>query len=138
MGPENARLQDVRAWLSKAELDLKAAAHEMSAPAEGLWGDVMFHSQQAAEKALKAFLSWHDVPFRKTHNLEELGQQCVALDSTLGPVADQAAPLSEYAWKFRYPGEIDEPDRGEAEEALAAARKVYGAVLTRLPSRVRS
>jgi HEPN domain-containing protein len=74
MGPENARLQDVRAWLSKAELDLKAAAHEMSAPAEGLWGDVMFHSQQAAEKALKAFLSWHDVPFRKTHNLEELGQ----------------------------------------------------------------
>jgi HEPN domain-containing protein len=97
MGPENARLQDVRAWLSKAELDLKAAAHEMSAPAEGLWGDVMFHSQQAAEKALKAFLSWHDVPFRKTHNLEELGQRCAALDSALGPVADQAAPLTEYA-----------------------------------------
>jgi HEPN domain-containing protein len=137
MGPENARLQDVRAWLWKAELDLKAAAHEMSAPAEGLWGDVMFHSQQAAEKALKAFLSWHDVPFRKTHNLEELGQQCMALDSTLGPVADQAAPLSEYAWKFRYPGETDEPDRAEAEEALAAARKVYDAVLTRLPSRAR-
>jgi|SRR5271157_474361 len=137
MGPENARLQDVRAWLSKAELDLKAAAHEMSAPAEGLWGDVMFHSQQAAEKALKAFLSWHDVPFRKTHNLEELGQQCVVLDSTLGPVADQAAPLSEYAWKFRYPGENDEPDRAESEEALAAARKVYDAVLTRLPSGAR-
>jgi len=105
MEPEDARIQDVRAWLSKAELDLKAAAHETSAPAEGLWGDVMFHSQQAAEKAMKAFLAWHDVPFRKTHNLEELGQQCVALDATLGPVADQAAPLTEYAWKFRYPGE---------------------------------
>ncbi len=55
MQPDDARLQDARAWLSKAELDLKAAAHEISAPAEALWGDVMFHAQQAAEKALKAF-----------------------------------------------------------------------------------
>jgi HEPN domain-containing protein len=137
MGPENARLQDVRAWLSKAELDLKAAAHDVSAPAEGLWGDVMFHSQQAAEKALKAFLSWRDVPFRKTHNIEELGQQCVALDATLGTLADQAAPLTEYAWKFRYPGETGEPDRGEPEEALVAARNLYNTILSRLPPRAR-
>ena len=41
MGPDDARLEDVRAWLSKAELDLKAAAHEVAAPEEGLWGDVM-------------------------------------------------------------------------------------------------
>ena len=107
MQPDEARLQDVRAWLSKAELDLKAAGHEVSAPAEALWGDVMFHAQQAAEKSMKAFLAWHDVPFRKTHNLEELGRQCVALDTTLGPVADQAAPLTEYAWKFRYPGAMN-------------------------------
>jgi HEPN domain-containing protein len=100
MRPNDARLQDARAWLAKAELDLKAAAHEMEAPAKGLWGDVMFHAQQAAEKAMKAFLAWHDVPFRKTHNLEELGQQCVQVDATLAAVADQAAPLTEYAWKF--------------------------------------
>src|SRR5450759_6023627 len=57
MPPEDARFQDVRAWLSKAELDLKAAAHEVSAPAEGLWGDVVFHAQQPAEKTMKAFLA---------------------------------------------------------------------------------
>jgi len=135
MEPEDARLQDVRAWLAKAKLDLKAAAHEASAPAEGLWGDVMFHAQQAAEKSLKAFLAWHDVPFRKTHNLEDLGQRCVAVDATLQPLADQAAPLSEYAWKFRYPGEADEPEREEAELALAAARNIYEAILTRLQAR---
>ena len=137
MGPEDARLQDVRAWLAKAMLDLKAAAHEVSAPEEGLWGDVMFHSQQAAEKALKAFLAWHDVPFRKTHNLEELGQRCVALDATLQPLANRAAPLSEYAWKFRYPGEADEPEREEAEPALAVALGIYEAILTRLPAKAR-
>jgi HEPN domain-containing protein len=31
----------------------------------------VFHAQRAAEKAMKAFLAWHDVPFRKTHNLED-------------------------------------------------------------------
>jgi len=116
MAPEDARLQDVRAWLSKAELDLTAAACEISAPAPGLWGDIAFHSQQATEKAMKAFLAWHDVPFRKTHNLEELGQQCIALDTTLKAVVDQGAPLTEYAWKFRYPGDEDEPKREEAEK----------------------
>jgi HEPN domain-containing protein len=137
MGTEDARIQDVRAWLSKAELDLRAAAHEISAPEEGLWGDVMFHTQQAAEKAMKAFLAWHDMPFRKTHNLEELGRQCVALDATLGPLADQAVPLTEYAWRFRYPGESDEPAREEAEQALAAGRSVYEAILTRVPQEAR-
>jgi HEPN domain-containing protein len=87
MEPDDARLQDARAWLLKAELDLRAATHDMAAPAEGLWGDVMFHSQQAAEKAMKAFLAWHGVPFRKTHSIEELGQQCGALDARLTAVA---------------------------------------------------
>ncbi len=134
MQPEHARLQDVRAWLSKAQLDLKAAAHEIAAPEEALWGDVAFHAQKAAEKAMKAFLAWHDVPFRKTHNLEELGGQCQALDPTFGAVAHQAAPLTEYAWKFRYPGETNEPDRAEAEAALSAARNVCEAIITRLPA----
>jgi HEPN domain-containing protein len=133
MGPDEARLQDVQSWLSKAELDLRAATYEVSAPQAALWGDVLFHSQQAAEKAMKAFLAWHDAPFRKTHNLEELGQRCVALDATLGAIADEAAPLTEYAWKFRYPGEPYEPEREEAEQALATARNVYSAILSRLP-----
>jgi HEPN domain-containing protein len=119
MEPEDARIEDVRAWLCKAELDLRAAVHDLSDPEERLLGDVMFHAQQAAEKAMKAFLAWHDVPFRKTHNLEELGRQCVALDAALGTLVDQAVPLTEYAWKFRYPGDFDEPAREEAGPALA-------------------
>jgi HEPN domain-containing protein len=133
MPPRDARLTDAHAWISKAGLDLKAAAHEMLTPSEGLWGDILFHAQQATEKSMKGFLAWHDVPFRKTHNIEELGQQCVALDATLQSVTDAAAPLTEYAWKFRYPGDADEPGREEAETAAATARKVYDAILSRLP-----
>lgn len=129
---EDARHQDVLAWMAKAGLDLKAGAYEAAAPAEGLWGDVLFHAQQAAEKAMKAFLAWHDVPFRKTHNLEELGRQCAELDASFVEIANEAAPLTEYAWKFRYPGEVEEPERAEAESALRAARRVYEAVALRL------
>lgn len=125
MGPDAARIGDVGAWLRKAELDLRAAEHDISAAGQGLWGDVVFHAQQAAEKAMKAFLAWHDVPFRKTHNLEELGRQCTAFDATLQTLVDRAAPLTEYAWKFRYPGEAEVPPSEEAEEALAIARQVH-------------
>ncbi len=62
MPPDDARLEDARAWLAKAELNLRAADLELGTPQAGLWGDVAFHAQQAAEKALKAVLAWHDEP----------------------------------------------------------------------------
>ena len=77
------------------------------------------------------------MPFRKTHNLEELGQQCETVDPTMAAIATEAAPLTEYAWKFRYPGETGEASSEEAEEALAKARSVYEAILQRLPSDIR-
>jgi len=80
---------------------------------------------------------WHSVPFRKTHSLEELGEQCLDVDSTLRALIDCAAPLTEYAWKFRYPGDPEEPSFDETKEALQIAREVYEAVLGLLPEDVR-
>jgi HEPN domain-containing protein len=137
MAADKARAEDVRAWLRKASLDLRAAEHAISAPEACLWADIAFHAQQATEKCLKAFLAWHDVPFRKTHNLEELGRECVKLDCTLQAVVTCAVPLTEYAWKFRYPGEPDEPSREEAERALRIAREAAEEVANRLPEDVR-
>ena len=74
-----------------------------SGPSPPILGDLVFHCQQATEKLLKAFLVWHDVVFRKTHNLEELGEQRLAIDPTLREVVDRAVPLTEYAWRFRPP-----------------------------------
>jgi len=44
--------------------------------------------------------------------------------SQLDPLLRRAAPLTEYAWKFRYPGDPDEATAEEATEALATAREV--------------
>ena len=135
MPPDPARTEDTRAWLHKASDDLRAGAHSITAEPP-LTFDVTFHAQQACAKALKALLAWHDRPFRKTHNLEEIGEVCLGIDPSLRDLIDRAAPLSEYAWRFRYPGEAHDPTRDEAESALAVARDVFQAVLARLPESV--
>lgn len=62
---------------------------------------------------------------------------CLKLDSSLKEIVDHAVPLTEYAWRFRYPGEPEEPTLNEAKEALTTARDVYEAVLKCLPVDVR-
>lgn len=134
MQPEVAA--EVREWLERAADDLREADHDLTAAPPLLRGAV-FHSQQAAEKTLKAFLAAHNRPFRRTHDLDDLGITVVALDSTLAEVVDRVKDLTPYAWRFRYPGAPLAPAEDEAREALALARQVYEAVLSRLPAEVR-
>jgi len=82
------RVADTRAWLVKAANDLRAADVEFRATPP-LLEDIAFHAQQAAEKALKAFLTWHETPFRKTHSLEEIGEQCITIDANLSSFTDR-------------------------------------------------
>jgi HEPN domain-containing protein len=94
MPHDPARVAEVRSWLAKASEDLRAAEFE-SAAEPPLSADVAFHAQQAAEKAMKGYLDWHDRTFPKTHNLVELGETCAALDPSIGPLLRRAAPLTE-------------------------------------------
>jgi HEPN domain-containing protein len=136
MPHDPARVAECRAWLLRALADLDAAAILLGA-AKPRPESAVFHCQQAAEKAWKAFLFWHDVPLRKTHDLRELGQSCVAVDGSLAAIAEEAEQLTPFAWVFRYPGEPQELSAEEAQEALAIAQRVYEAVLARLPEEVR-
>jgi HEPN domain-containing protein len=132
MALDPVRVADTRAWLTKAANDLRGAEIDLAAEPP-LLDDLVFHCQQAAEKALNAYLTWHDEPFRKTHDLEEMGKPCVGMDPTLRPLLDRVAPLSDYAWQFRYPGDDPVPALEEATEALALAREAVEAVHARLP-----
>ena len=136
MPHDAALVAETRAWLEKAADDLAAAGLDLGANPP-LCGDAAFHAQQVVEKALKAFLTWHGREYRKTHNLIELGQSGAELDRNLEPLLRKAAPLTEYAWKFRYPGDPERPTQKEAEEALAVARRVYDAITERLPGIMR-
>ncbi len=160
MRHDPAKVAECYSWLGRAWADLDSAAILLGA-ARPHPDTALFHCQQAVEKAWKAFLFWHDVPFRKTHDLRELEEACSVLDSSLQPLAvaprccssacitcsvldsslqplaEQAEDLTQFAWLLRYPGEPEEPAREEATAALALAQAVYNAVLARLPAEVR-
>ena len=58
-------------WLRKADDDLKLVEHLIS-DGTVFSNAIAYHSQQAAEKYLKAFLTFRQVAFPKTHDLDEL------------------------------------------------------------------
>jgi HEPN domain-containing protein len=133
---DDARVAAARAWFYKSKQDLRCCAADMAAEPP-LLEDVLFHSQQAAEKAMKGLLAWHDRPFAKTHDLRRLVDVCLEVEPGLGSVLLQSARLSDYASRFRYPGEPYEPTPEETGEACRIAGEVCGAILGCLPDAVR-
>jgi len=134
MQPE--KVAEVRGWLVKAKDDIRGAEVDLGA-VPPLLGDALFHCQQAAEKALKAFLTFHDCPFRKTHDLDVLAASCEELEPGLSPLLLRARELTPYAWRFRYPGDPQEPTEEEGRDALARAKDVVQVVLRVLPDDAR-
>jgi HEPN domain-containing protein len=135
MPPDPVRTADTKAWIAKADGDLRRVAILLAVDPPDAEG-ALFHAQQAAEKALKGFLTWHDVPFRKVHEIDEIGKQCAAVDSSLANLMSRADALTKYAWRFRYPGAPYEPSLEEGRAALNLAREVMEAMLVRLPPNV--
>ena len=118
MTPDQLRLDETYAWLDRTRRDLQAARILIAGEA---YAEALFHCQQAVEKALKAFLTFHQKPFRKTHVLGELSTACLAIDGSLQPTLDRTDVLTQYAWRFRYPGAPYEPDAAEAADGLHTA-----------------
>lgn len=58
---------EIQKWLIKAQHDLGSARRLMEGD-EPYLDTAVYHCQQAVEKALKAFLTYHDVSFEKTHD----------------------------------------------------------------------
>ncbi len=136
MGPreEEARLRLVAQWLAKAEMDL-AAARTLLAGDPPLFYPACFHCQQAAEKFIKAFLTYHQVEFPKTHAIGQLLDLMAVADASLAESLASATVLSPYGVGIRYPGDESEPGRPEARTALDLAEEVRRAVLGALSPR---
>jgi HEPN domain-containing protein len=96
----------------------------------------VYHCQQAAEKALKAFLTYHDIAFGRTHDLTELVKLAEGVEPGFTTWMATAQELTPYAVQFRYPGDILEPESEEAERALRQASAFVGFVRTMLPDEV--
>jgi HEPN domain-containing protein len=131
--PLEATLDEVRGWIRKAESDLRNV--ELVLPADDCpYDTVCFHAQQAAEKYLKALLTFVGAPFPKVHDLDEL-LDLLPRDVSVPVARDGLTELSQLAVAPRYPGWDAEIDRQVAERAYATARSVKQAVWSMLAGR---
>lgn len=130
MSPAELKAEVAREWLEKAASDLDAA--RILANANNI-DNALYHCQQCAEKSWKAFLTWNDQPFRRTHDLEELGKACASIDATLVELATEAESLTDFAWRLRYPGNPYVVAQNELANMIRLAAEVLSQVQSRLP-----
>ena len=119
-------------WLSVAESDLAAANKLSSAD----FGDaVLYHCQQSAEKAVKAFLASQRQRNQKTHDIPRLLRQAESLSPGFATFIDDAAWVCDRAFRYRYPdrGELEFPDSDDEQRGLQLATDVLSFVKSRLP-----
>jgi len=124
----------VQQWLVKAKHDL-AAAQLIAGAADPYLDMALFHLQQAAEKAVKAYLAFRNQPFRKTHDMEELVSLAATLDARFEAWIEPADDLTPFATDFRYPM-MRELTRAEYDQALQTAQNLFAFVLSVLPAEV--
>lgn len=114
-------------WLQKAQEDEfagEAILEERGAPAP-----VCFHSQQMAEKCLKALLLFYGKEFPKIHDLIVLAALIEPIAPEIREYKQELELLNGYYIETRYPGDYPEFTWKEAEEAFKAAIKIKEFVL---------
>ena len=90
--------------------------------------------QQAAEKALKGYLLFHDVRFEKTHDIVLLVSQAMDVDPSFSALVEIARLLTPLAVEYRYPGDYVEPEQEEFNDAYDASRTLFEFVRNKLPA----
>jgi len=93
----------VNEWIRKAEEDYSVAKgllRRKRLPVNA----ICFHCQQAVEKLLKALLQKKRIHFGRVHDLEEL-RRLLGQAGALELLTDDLKLLSDYAVKYRYPGQ---------------------------------
>jgi HEPN domain-containing protein len=107
-------------WLSHAESDLRLARMASKDP-QIVRGQVCFHAQQAAEKAIKAALLLRGIEFPLTHDIEELLVIGEDHGFAIPGEIQGAGRLTPYAVETRYPGYLEEITDEDVNEALRIA-----------------
>ncbi len=121
-------------WLIKASSDLKIVEHELNLPEEEIVKDaVCFHCQQAVEKYLKAFLIYHKVKPKRTHDIGHLLDQCANIDEDFASI--EVKELSIFGVDIRYPDDFYIPTIEEVKFYYNLAKQIKILVNSKLETK---
>lgn len=117
-------------WISKAEDDLHVAEMSYRARIHPSYDASAFHSQQCAEKYLKARLDEGGITFVRTHDLLALYQKVLVIEPTWVVLQPFLILLNPFAVAYRYPG--ISATKVDAKDALGNCREVRRIIRTAL------
>lgn len=124
-------------WLRQAQSDLAAAKWNAQG---GFYFVACFWSQQAAERALKAYLYASGKRRVREHSVVELAKECARLDEDFKSLVTQVAFLDRLYIATRYPNGLPEGvpaqvyQTDEARTAIQLAEKTVMLVERKIPS----
>lgn len=118
-------------WLEYARNDLLWAEGNIR---EEIWYGACFAAQQAAEKALKAYLEFKEKKVPKIHDLIALVDLCTRYDDTFGQFREECLELTTHYFTTRYPDLMNFVGFTEekAREAHESAKKIVDFVEEKL------
>ena len=124
-------MEEYKLWIKKARDDLRWTKHNIEAKE---YAGACFSAQQAAEKALKACIVFHNKQLKKIHDVEALLESCLKIDSKFGALKRSAKILFPYYVETRYPlgEELVSFDKLKANEAYLAASEIVNFVEGRI------
>ena len=93
---------------------------------------ICLHAQQMAEKYLKGYLAYNKSVPMKTHQLDQLLEDCQKYDPSFSELEQDARQLTDYYTEARYPGDIEHFSLDEAREAYEMAKRVKNFVLFKI------
>ena len=132
----NHNLTEAHRWLSQARHDIDAAALNAR---EGYAAWACFLAQQAAEKALKAYLYAQGERVVIGHATHLLLKRCQQYDACFESLQDSCRRLDQYYISTRYPNGLpggiphEVYTREQAQEAIAGAQRVFNQVEQLVP-----
>jgi HEPN domain-containing protein len=97
---------------------------------------ILFHLQQAAEKCLKAVLSFHQINYQKVHDLEVLVNLITDNKIPLQINSTQLIDLSDFAVEGRY--SVIHDDLVDAEKYFMEINQLYQQVSNIISSNLKS
>lgn len=112
----------LRNWLFRANEDIAVINNLAANNLEYYTSTICFHSQQAVEKFLKAFLIFHDIDFPKTDDLDFLLLECKKIDMVSFEI--DLKSLTDFGVSIRYPDDFYIPGIKETQEYIKIAEEV--------------
>lgn len=111
-------------WLEKAASDLRSS-QKLTKDGDDTLDTAVYHTQQCAEKALKAYLVFKNQPVPRTHDLQKILELCAQLDYSFKILLNDVLDLLPFATYSRYPDDRFLIERQEAIEAIDKAKTIF-------------